>query len=329
MRLTPIKLLVSLFYLIANQSISQEFYPLNFPQLITDEGIDQEQLAELNSSYLSRKGFESVTDSLYINPRSKEKVMLSSKKVGDLLQVEIRYFTNGKHLGKFKNRLKDKELGLSQINENLYDQNSGNFKTRIEIAEDLVVEDQKFDLIKVSFIYRKNESSRKYIFPLQNNYPFQNTSWNFDISYKKSDNYSDRNEIKIKLTKENSTNRIEFIDDLNYVITFTDKNKKVQKLKGTYRNYLGLDFKTDYEKKVKKAQPKNGIPSVPELEHVPFHYIEVAEINQVKNMRKYFEFFFNHSFDFTDYGDAIYLEKTLFDPMNLPTTAPVVPIRNE
>lgn len=329
MRIAATKILLFLFFLITNQSISQEFYPLNFSQIITDEAFGQVQLPKLNSSYLSKKGFESVSDSLCINHNSRERVILSSTKVGDLLQVEISYFTNGKHLSKFKNRLKDKELGLSQINENLYDQNSGNFKTRIEIAEDLVVEDQKFNLIKVSFIYQKDENSRKYIFPLENNYPFQNTSWNFDISYKKSDNYSDRNEIKIKFTKDNSTNRIEFIDDLNYVITFTDKNKKVQKLKGTYRNYLGLDFKTDYEKKEKKAQPKNGIPSVPEVEHVPFHYMEVAEINQVKNMRKYFEFFFNHSFDVTDYGDAIYLEKTLFDPMNLPTTAPVVPIRNE
>ncbi|WP_296151454.1 hypothetical protein [uncultured Flavobacterium sp.] len=319
-----IKLFLFLLVTISQKSFSQEFYVTNLSEIITDENLKDNQLAKLNKSYLSKKGFELVTDSLAENFDTKEKIKLSSEKRNNFHHLTISYFTLGKNLEKFRTRLQDKKMNFTKISPNLYEQKYKTSVAKIEILKDSSTINQSYYLIKSSLIYEKSSFNKKYIFRLKPIYPLQNTTWYFDLNYTKSQGYSDKNIIEVLLKKDISNYKIDFIDDIHYIITFVDAKKVSRKLTGTYDNDNGekIHFHTDYVASEIEPKSKSRIKYMQEERIPPVDYIEIEKLNKLKNTIKYFEFFFNHSFQILESTNKITLNTSVYSNENVPDIAP-------
>ncbi|MGU3374851.1 hypothetical protein [Chryseobacterium sp. M5A1_1a] len=293
-----LKLLLILMLGFSNTVFSQEFYPTNIIHLFTDEGIENgnDKIAVLNEDYLSKKRFQKINDSLYVNPDSKETVSLSTFKTDKTNQLIITYLTNTS-LNAFKKRLQYKELNLEKVNDNLYQMKSKDVNNQFLIDKDSLVGNTKFHRLKFILTYDKGTrfgSSRdEPNFPKSKVYPFQNTSWYFTIDYSESASYSDENELKIHFTKEKTSNRIEFTDDIHYIVTYTDKSNKPKIFKGTYYNGNDIRFDYDLDAYEKVIKNQNGtVTKILDMRPVTPSFTNPAELIQFKNTIAYFQFIF-------------------------------------
>ncbi|KEY17726.1 hypothetical protein [Kaistella antarctica] len=315
-KLIYIKFLIILFLGICQKSFSQEFYPTNISSIITDENLLDKQLAKLNKSYLFKKGFEFVNDSISVNKNTLEKITLSTTEKDNLIHLTINYLTFRNSLLNLKKRLQDPELNLTKINENLYEIKYEKYETKIEIIKNLEVKSKPFYLIKTTIIYEKPRDNR-YIFPLKTIYPFQNTTWYFDLDYKISKSNSEENIIKIILKKDKSNYKIMFLDDINFIIIFNNVKNISEQINGKYYNNSNIVFSIDYE--IRKGQ--NGMPNVQEINA---NYLKIIELNKLKNTKKYFEFFFNRTFQIEDDGNKISLETQVYNDEHNPIQYPTI-----
>ncbi|MFP3833610.1 hypothetical protein [Chryseobacterium sp. SIMBA_028] len=298
-----LSLLLILIFGFSNTAFSQEFYPMNIRHMFTDESIEigNNTIVILNEDYLSKKRFQKISDSLYVQPDSKETVFLSTLRTSKTNQLIVNYLTTS-NLNTFKKRLQDKELKLEKVNDNLYQMKFKDVNNQFLIDKDSLVGNTKFHHLKFILTYDKEtqfgSSTNQYNFPKSNIYPFQNTSWYFTVDYSKSVSYSDENELKIKLTKESTPNRIEFTDDIHYTITYTDKNKKPKIFKGTYDNGSSIGFDYDFEGHERTIKNKNGTSTkISEMRSMPPSYNTQTELSQAKNTTPYFQFIFSRSYD--------------------------------
>lgn len=286
----------------SNTAFSQEFYVTNMIHLFTDEGIEEGsgQIAILNEDYLSKKRFQKINDTLYVHPDSKETVFLSTLKTEKTNQLIINYLTNT-NLDAFKKRLADKELNLEKVNDNLYQMKYKDVNNQFLIDKDSLVGNTQFHHLKFILTYDKGAQfgsfGDSYNFPVSKIYPFQNTSWYFTVDYSKSAFYSDKNDLKIKLTREKTSNRIEFTDDIHYTVTYTDKSNKSKIFKGTYYNGNNVRFDYDFDEQEKAIKNKNGtITKISEMRAVTPPFISPAKLNESKNTVSYFQFIFSQPY---------------------------------
>ncbi|WP_106916019.1 hypothetical protein [Chryseobacterium aurantiacum] len=298
-----LKLLLILMMGFSNMVFSQEFYPMNIRHLFTDEEMEgtNSKIAILNEDYLSKKRFQKINDSLYVQPDSKEIVFLSTLKNQKTNRLTVNYLTTS-NLNAFKKRLQDKEFKLEKVNENLYQMKFKDVNNQFLIDKDSLVGNTKFHHLKFILTYDKETqfgfSTNKYNFPKSKIYPFQNTIWYFTVDYSESTSYPDESEMKIKLTKEKTTNKIEFTDDVHYTITYTDTSNKTKICKGTYDNGSSIGFDYDFEGHEKTIKNKNGTSTkISEMRPLPPSYNTPAELNQAKNTLPYFQFIFSRSYD--------------------------------
>lgn len=314
----------------SNMAFSQEFYPTNIIHLFTDEGIEDRsnKIAILNEDYLSKKRFQKINDSLYVNPDSKETVFLSTLITEKTNQLTVNYLTNSS-LDAFKKRLQDKAFNLEKVNDNLYQMKSKEVTNQFLIDKDSLVGNTKFHHLKFILTYNKGtqfgSSTSQYIFPKSKIYPFQNTYWYFTVDYYESASYADESDLKITLTKERTPNRIEFTDDVHYIITYTDKNKKPKIFKGTYDNGSSVGFDYDFETNERTIKNKNGTTTkVSEMRPILPSYYTLAELNQLKNTVPYFQFVFSRSYDVSyNSENDIHLTRVVHNgyPMNVASPA--------
>ncbi|PUV22594.1 hypothetical protein DCO56_20515 [Sphingobacterium athyrii] len=219
---------------------AQKFYPRNFIHLYTDEGIPENKVAKLNAAYLLPTGFQRVNDSLYIHPQTKERLSLSTRQQDNKNELLLTYITAA-DLSVFRARLLDYEPKLEQIDANTYQATFNNPVVKYMIAGDTVIDNKRLHAIKFLLIYDKGQkfpfSSDNYTFPVTETYPLQHTTWYFTAKYERSPSNSEYNEMRIIFGKEKTAYKIEFVDDINFKLTYTDPKKKTHVYQGQYQNY--------------------------------------------------------------------------------------------
>ncbi|MDR2234838.1 MAG: hypothetical protein LBE92_01830 [Chryseobacterium sp.] len=301
-----------------NTVSAQEFYPLNFRHLFTDEGIESSRLAVLNGTYLTKKGFEAVNDTVYVHPVSKEQVILSTSSTETDNKLTVSYLTES-HLTHFRKRLQDKNAWLVKINDNLYEYKAKDVINQFLIDKDTLVDQRKFHQVKFMLTYKKGTrfgiSTGNHDFPISTAYPLQNTTWYFTSDYTESRSYSDQNELDLKLTKEKQSHKIEFTDDIHFKVSYTDKTNKPATITGTYDSGANsIAFSIDAEAPKPAAKTRNGIPvKVPEPIPTP-GFQDPKELDRIKNTKAYFRFIFSGGYDSTYYpgDDALHLHRTVY-----------------
>lgn len=235
--------LLSLLMLICgmvNSLFAQKFFPRNFILLYTDEGVPENKIAKLNAAYLLPTGFQRVDDSLYIHPQTKERLLLSTRQQDNKNELLLTYLTAA-DLTVFRARLLDYEPKLEQIDANTYQATFNNPVVKYMIAGDTVMDTKRLHTIKFLLIYDKGQkfpfSSDNYTFPATETYPLQHTTWYFTAKYERSPSNSEYNEMRLIFSKEKTVYKIEFVDDINFKITYTDPKKKAHVYQGQYQNY--------------------------------------------------------------------------------------------
>lgn len=235
--------LLSLLMLICsmgNSLFAQKFYPRNFIHLYTDEGVQADKIVRLNKNYLLPTGFQRVNDSLYIHPQTKERLSLSTRQQDNKNELLLTYNTAA-DLRVFRARLLDYEPKLEQIDANTYQATFNNPVVRYMIASDTAIDSKRLHTIKFLLIYDKGQkfpfSSDNYTFPATETYPLQHTTWYFQAKYERSPSNSEDNEMRIVFGKEKTAYKIDFVDDINFKLTYTDPKKKTHVYQGQYQNY--------------------------------------------------------------------------------------------
>lgn len=238
--ITKLLSLLVLIFCMDKGLFAQKFYPRNFIHLYTDEGVQADKIARLNRNYLLPTGFQEVNDSLYIHPQTKERLSLSTRQQDNKNELLLTYITAA-DLSVFRARLLDYEPKLEQIDANTYQAAFNNPVVRYMIAGDTVIDNKRLHTIKFLLIYDKGQkfpfSSDNYTFPVTETYPLQHTTWYFTAKYERSPSNSEYNEMRIIFGKEKTAYKIEFVDDINFKLTYTDPKKKTHVYQGQYQNY--------------------------------------------------------------------------------------------
>ena len=303
--------LLLIFFAITWSSFAfcQDFFPANFKNIITDDNTQDSQFV-LNEFYLLEKSFGRINDSLYIHPESKEIISLLTVKNNNKVSVFTNYYTNTQ-LDKFRKRLQQNDLGFKKMNENLYQLTFENIKIQFLLEQNILIDGKKMNAIKYIFQYDKDAKSGLVYFPNKWIHPLQNTSWFFDVDYKKSTRYKNEYEMKIKLSKEKSLYKIEFTDDVHYKITYNDKNNKPQIFTGTYENNGKMSFNYDEIRKEKLIKTSAGT-TVKLVEKALPHptFVDVEELENIKKTAVYFQFLFSRSYKIGVSGNSYIFSET-------------------
>ncbi|WP_104385456.1 hypothetical protein [Sphingobacterium sp. HMA12] len=242
MNVKTAKLLSLLMWIcgLGNSLFAQKFYPRNFILLYTDEGVQADKIAQLNQSYLLPTGFQRVNDSLYIHPQTKERLSLSTRQQDNKNELLLTYLT-AVDLSVFRARLLDYEPKLEQIDAHTYQATFNNPVVKYMIPGDTVIDNKRLHTIKFLLIYDKGQkfpfSSDNYTFPATETYPLQHTTWYLTAKYERSPSNSEYNEMRLIFGKEKTAYKIDFVDDINFKITYTDPKKKTHVYQGEYQNY--------------------------------------------------------------------------------------------
>lgn len=284
---------------------AQEFYPVHFRELFTDEGVESSQIARLNGNYLSRKGFEYVNDSLYVHPQSHERVLLSTEQISGMNELVVYYFCSN-NLDQFRRRLQDESAYLEQLSLNHYQAIFGQVSNAFIISQDTLVDNVVLHPVRFVLKYPQETkfsfSTERFTFPVNDIFPLQHTTWYFNIKYDESTSFSSQNQINMVLTQEEQPYKIEFIDDIHFKVSYVGKNKKMQSVGGTYgHGYSTLVFRSELEKEEEILRYVNGVPLYKKIPVAPSFYTP-EQLNQVKNTPAYFQFIFSLSYDFIYYG---------------------------
>ncbi len=304
-RLYTIRLLFVLLCNFCALAQAQEFYPIHFRELFTDEGVDSSQIARLNGNYLSKKGFEYVNDSLYVHPHSHERVFISTEQIEDMNELVVYYFCSSK-LDQFRLRLQDESSYLKQLSPNHYQMISGRVMNEFIIDQDTLIDNVVLHPVRFVLKYPQetkfNFSTERSTFPKSDVFPLQHTTWYFNVAYDESTPFSSQNQIKIVLTQEEQPYKIEFIDDIRFKVSFVGKNKKKQSVGGTYgHGYSSLAFHSEFEKEDEIVRYVNGAPVYKKIPVAPLYY-SPKQLHLLKNTPAYFQFIFSLNYDFTYYA---------------------------
>lgn len=274
---------------------AQQFYPIHFINMFTDEGAEKNNIAILNEMYLVTAGFNRVNNMLYVHPENKEKVMLSTRKKEKRNEITVTYLTNS-NPKIFKERLEDKDSGFEKIDENTYQTKNGTIINKFLIDKDTIVDHKKYYPVKYTLMYDKgtkfNISDERNTFPVTGIYPFQHTTWYFKVSYEASKAHSDENNIDIILGKEETPYKIEFTDDENFKITYRDKKGQSRIWNGKYFNDKSdIDFR--YAETPETSKDKNGKI----LHPVPAFFYDPKELAKAEGTLDYFQFIFLRGYE--------------------------------
>ena len=253
----------------------------------------------MNNEYLAPKGFERINDTVFIHPNSKEIFSLLSSRVKNQYFIYFNYFTNSK-LDKIRKQLQSESMNFKKINDNLYEQTHKKYKLQFILENNVEIDGRKMNALKGVLQYEvgtKFDSNSNYNFKFVRDYPFQNSTWYFDVICKNSKNYSDIFVVDINLTKEKTPYKIDFIDDKNFKVTYLDRNKKAKIFSGTYSS--GQDISFTYPYPVSEKITKNAKGETMKLTTLPpVLYLDNAEdLNKTKDSVDYFYFLFNKSYE--------------------------------
>ncbi|MGE8243023.1 MAG: hypothetical protein ACN6PD_10055 [Sphingobacterium sp.] len=293
-----------LFACCMGKSLSaQQFYPMHFIQLFTDEGVSENDIARLNRNYLVPAGFQEVSDTLFVHPQHKERVLLSARQLGDKNELLLTYLTTG-DLKVFRERLAAKEGGFEKVDENTYQLPFKNPINKFMIGKDTVIDTKRFHTIKYLLIYDRGHrfhfSADHCTFPATETYPLQHTTWYFTANYERAQSNSEYNDISVIFSKEKtkSSNKIEFVDDINFKITYTDQKKKVHVYRGAYQNYKS-DIFFRYDGGEWSDRDKTGralhVPDERDMGTESFFY-DPKSFAQAEGTLRYFRFIFSKSY---------------------------------
>lgn len=294
---------------------AQEFYPMNFIQMI-----DYNNLSDIKfqSDYLAQKKFNYVNDSLYRNEKTGEWITLTKKNTNNDFSFQIDYYTKANDLTAFINSLKEKKIKKTEPDK---------FVTSLGATEitfllaGVVKKDKPYQHIqfshKVPLSLAKNEQNNFITYAL----PLQNTTWYFDVKFLE-DGGDGNFEHQIFLSSEKIyPYEIKFIDDSNYEITFASTTKK-QKLKGTY----GQFFKNEYDLIIQQinfdmnkiVRPKKIINGIQEKGD---RIYTIKELQTKENLDLYLETFFSKSYEVKFKKTDIELSNKYYMP-NTPIAIP-------
>lgn len=302
------RFIMSLFLVLACSFVgvpqAQEFYPIHFKELFTDEGAEAGQVVRLNSWYLSRKGFDYVNDTLHINPQTQERIELSIKQIEEMNEIAVCYFSTS-NLDQVRKRLQEESSYLKQITPDCYQGIFGKVSNAFIIGEDTLIRNVLLHPVQFVLKYPKdarfNFSTEDFTFPMNGVYPLHNTSWYVKVSFDEATSYSSQEKVKLVLTQEEQPYKIDFIDDVRFKVSYVGKNKKTQTIGGTYSyGYTSIGFTCEAEKE-KIERYVNGKPLYEEIPLAPQYY-SLEQLEKIKDTPAYFQFVFSRNYDLTYYG---------------------------
>ncbi|MCS4229068.1 hypothetical protein [Sphingobacterium sp. BIGb0165] len=300
-----VKLLtLMLFACCMGKSLSaQQFYPMHFIQLFTDEGVRENEIVRLNENYLLPTGFEHVNDTLYLHPQNKERVVLSARRMGDKNELLLTYLT-ASDLKVFRERLEGEGAGFERVDDNTYQLPFKNPVNKFMIGKDTVIDNKRFHTIKYLLIYDRGQrfpfSADHCTFPATETYPLQHTTWYFTANYERAQSNSEYNDISVIFSKEKTkgSNKIEFVDDINFKITYIDQKKKAHVYRGTYQNYKS-DIFFRYDGGEWSDRDRTGralhVPDERDMGTESFFY-DPKSFAQAEGTLRYFRFIFSKSY---------------------------------
>lgn len=231
MKKTLITFLLTLSFL---SSFSQIIHPDEIRYIVTDEDLSENKVLTFNDFFLFGLEFERVSDTLYINRKTNEKMILTAFEKENKIHAAIDYFTDGNHWSDFKKSLKD--FNITHLTANTFIAEYKPYKEyKIELLGEGLGENNKQKHLRFSFHYSPHQSGEPF-FPLLIQYPFRYSTWYFDIKIFDTEEKETYAPV-IMLTKEVGKNKIEFLDRENFLISYIDEQNHLQKIKGRHGSY--------------------------------------------------------------------------------------------
>ncbi|SDI19489.1 hypothetical protein [Chryseobacterium jejuense] len=142
-------------------------------------------------------------------------------------------------------------------------------------------------------------------------FPLKNTSWYLSVEYIESLRRNG-NELNLKLSKEQTSYKIEFLNDTQYKVSFKDKTKKLKTFTGTYKFSITSDreniIEFDYDNFSNVRDRKGNLLELVPPPFIPF--LEIEEFEKLNTIEK-LQVLFSRSYIWGESENILYLNRTL------------------